>query len=105
MLGCGDRRRSAWISRRLLTWPRGGRAQIAQLVSAAQADGAQPKRARAKKVCRRQRKRSEHAAAGGPHLLDAVELVLHAFDRGVPAGLDALRLEDLRERALALPRD
>ena len=36
------------------------------------------------------------------YLLDRVEVVLHALDRHVLARLDALRLQNLRERALAL---
>ena len=38
-------------------------------------------------------------------LLNAVEVVLHAFDRDILPVLDRLRLENLRECALALLRD
>ena len=96
MFGCGESRRSAWISRRLFTCA-----------------GDMRQRQRQRPAPRRLREQQlQHLDSGitaqrdaRAHLLNAVELVLHAFYGRVAPCLDALRLEHLRERAFALPRD
>ena len=91
MFGCGESRRSAWISRRLFTC-------------------AGDMRQRQRPAPRRLREQQQQHLGRGTtaqrdaraHLLNAVELVLHAFYGRVAARLYALRLEDLGERAFAL---